>query len=136
MTQRKQPAAPCVPREGANYCDQPAFEFECFALLGREVGEADARHRLGQFFGDARLWLDEMRAGSARGDMAALKAGADRLKDASALLGLARLAAISRELEQVAASADISRVETLRHGASAALHDAQPFIDEVLAAAL
>jgi hypothetical protein len=85
--------------------------------------------------GQARLLLDALRAGSARGDLPALRAGAEALRDASGLLGLARLAAISRELEQVAARSGFDRIEPLRHAASAALHDAQPFIDKVLATA-
>jgi HPt (histidine-containing phosphotransfer) domain-containing protein len=125
---RRQPGAALV------YRDQPAFEYESFALLSRRIGVDESRRRLAGFMREARFLLDDLCAGSARGDMTSLKALADRLKGPSARLGLARLAAISRELEQVAAGAGVDRIETLRHAASEALHDAQPFIDEVLAA--
>jgi hypothetical protein len=102
-------------------------------MLARRVGEADARRRLGESMPWARLLLDEMRAGSARGHLPAPRAAA-QLRDASALLGLAGLAAIARDLEQAAARSGFDRIDTLRHAARAALHDSQPFIDEVLAA--
>ncbi len=122
-------------KDHAFYNDQPAFEFECFAVLGLEIGEDDARQLLNDFMGDARHRLNDMRACCARQEMLALKEAAHALKSSSAMLGLARLAAISRELEHVIAHQDFDRVETLNHAANTAFHDARPFIDEVLQAA-
>src|SRR5208337_3963068 len=62
------------------YRDQPAFEYESFALLSRRIGEDESRRRLAEFMREARLLLDETCAGSARGDMNSLKASADGLK--------------------------------------------------------
>ncbi len=122
-------------KHSAFYNDQPAFEFECFAVLGNEIGEDDARQLLNEFIADARHRLDDMRGCFARQEMLALKDAAHALKSSSAMLGLARLAAISKELEHVIAHQDFDRVETLNHAANTAFHDATPFIDEALKAA-
>ena len=76
-----------------------------------------------------------MRALLARQEMIPLKEAAHALKSSSAMLGLARLAAVSRELEHVIAAQDYSRVETLNSAANVAFHDAKPFIDEAMLAA-
>jgi len=122
-------------QDSSFYNDQPAFEFECFAVLGKEIGEADARQLLAEFLGDARHRLDDMRGAFARQEMLALKDAAHSLKSSSAMLGLARLAAISKEIEQVIVTKHFDRVENLNHAAHNAFHDARPFIDEVLQAA-
>ena len=117
------------------YHDQPAFEFECFAILGIEIGHEDARELMTEFLADARHRLDDMRALLARQEMISLKEAAHALKSSSAMLGLARLAAVSKELEHVIAAEDYSRVETLNSAANTAFHDAKPFIDEAMLAA-
>jgi HPt (histidine-containing phosphotransfer) domain-containing protein len=76
-----------------------------------------------------------MRGAFARQEMLALKDAAHSLKSSSAMLGLARLAAISKEIEQVIVTKHFDRVENLNHAAHNAFHDARPFIDEVLQAA-
>ncbi len=129
--------APAI--EAANdssfYSDQPAFEFECFAVLGKEIGEEDARQLLSKFMGDARHRLDDMRVAFARQEMLVLKDAAHSLKSSSAMLGLARLSAISREIELVILNKHFDQVENLNHAANTAFHDARPFIDDVLNAA-
>jgi len=120
---------------GARYRESPVFEFECFAILGREIGEDDARRLLADFTGEARRRIDDMRSSLVTRDKRALGQAARALNTVSAMLGMAPLAAISRELERVSAGEDRDGIETLIQAAGAAFHDANPFIEEALAAA-
>ncbi len=60
---------------------------------------------------------------------------AHALKSAAATMGLARLAAIARELEDAAQREDAPRCESLGAAARAAFDEARPFVAEILSAA-
>ena len=60
---------------------------------------------------------------------------AHALKSAAATMGLARLAAIARELEEAARRENAAQAQDLGKAARAALDDARPHVDKILSAA-
>ena len=119
----------------AKYRENPAFEFESFAILGRQIGEDDARRLLTHFADEARYRLDDLRLSLVKRDKVTLGQTAQALNGLSAILGLALLASISKELERIADGDNFDRIDMLIQAAGAAFEGANPFIEEVLAAA-
>lgn len=76
---------------------------------------------------------DGKRLGSER--LIAPRREAHALKSAAATMGLARFAAIARELEDAARRDDSSGVESLGAAARAAFDEARPLVAEILSAA-
>jgi hypothetical protein len=124
----------CVSPIETGYREPPAFEFESFATLGLNLGEADARRLLAQFLDDGLQRLENMRAMLDDGQIGGVHDSALALNCACAALGLARLASIAGELAEIVATKDFGRIEMLSHAARAAFVDARPFIDEALTA--
>ncbi len=132
------PAPPASPRLGAAtapHHDDPAFEYESFALLGAEVGAEDARLLLRDFMENASARLDLLEGAGGGSALEAVGREAHALKSSAAMMGLARLAAIARELEAAALRADAVDAEDLKTAARAAFDDARPFVAEILSAA-
>jgi CheY-like chemotaxis protein/HPt (histidine-containing phosphotransfer) domain-containing protein/anti-sigma regulatory factor (Ser/Thr protein kinase) len=133
---------PSVGCATAPHHDEPAFEFEPFALLGAEIGAQDARLLLRDFMHDASARLDILEAELRKGELSVLTSSlkkmgqeAHALKSSAAMMGLARLAAVARELEAAALREDAPGAETLGNAARAAFDDARPFVAEILSAA-
>jgi HPt (histidine-containing phosphotransfer) domain-containing protein len=123
------------PRIGATAApnhDEPAFEFESYALLGAEIGDEDARDLLREFMHHAQSRLDLIESGLG---LPGVKEEAHALKSSAAMMGLARLATIARELEAAAKRDDASGAASLRAAARAAFDDARPYVAEILSAA-
>jgi HPt (histidine-containing phosphotransfer) domain-containing protein len=123
------------PRPKPRYRENPAFEFESFAILGRQIGEDDARRLLTDFADEARYRLDDLRESLVKRDKITLGQTAQALNGLSAILGLALLASISQELQRLAEGDNFDRIDMLIQAAGAAFEGANPFIEEVLAAA-
>jgi signal transduction histidine kinase/DNA-binding response OmpR family regulator len=115
--------------------DAPAFHADAYQILAKEFGQEDTRQLLAEFMADARERLETIEADIASRKFPAIKNQAHVLKSSAAMLGLARLAQISRELEAAAAKEDWSQVAHLSLAASKALHDAEHPIADVLEAA-
>jgi len=122
-------------RPRPSFRENPAFEFESFAILGRQIGEDDARRLLTNFTDEARYRLDDLRESLVKRDRITLGHTAQALNGLSAILGLALLASISKELESLADGDNFDRIDMLIQAAGAAFEGANPFIEEVLAAA-
>ncbi len=127
---RPAPAAQQEP-EGA----EPAFAFDSFALLGAEIGAEDARALLRAFMTDASARLTILDAELRKGELRVPRQQAHALKSSAAMMGLARLAAIARELEEAARRDDAPEAQNLGRAARAALDDARPQVDKILSAA-
>ena len=113
----------------------PAFAPDSFALLGAEIGAEDARALLGAFMEDASARLKIIDSELRKGALNVPLQEAHALKSSAATMGLARLAAIARELEAAARREDARKAETLGHAARAAFDEAKPYIAEILSAA-
>jgi len=129
-----QTAAPPPGEASGSELEAPAFAFESFALLGAEVGGADARVLLSDFMTDASARLEILEAELRKGELREPGRQAHALKSSAASLGLARLAAIARELEAAAGREDAPHVETLGLAARAALDEARSHVAKILAA--
>jgi len=114
---------------------EPAFALESFALLGAAVGEEDARVLLGDFMKDAAARLQILEAELRKGELRVPRMEAHALKSSAAMMGLARLAAIARELEEAASHNNAPEAQNLGQAARAALDDARPHIEKILTAA-
>ena len=119
----------------AEIADEPAFVFENYAVLGAEMGEQDARELLVDFMTDAHVRLETMRTHLEDDRLVRLSEEAHALKSSAAMMGLARLSAVSLALEHAAARADRDAAQNLNQAARTAFDDARPFVDEVLLAA-
>ena len=115
--------------------EAPAFHAGAYQSLAKELGDDDARQLLTEFMADARERLETIETDIASRQLTAIKNQAHALKSSAAMLGLARLAQISRELEAVAAKEDWSRVADLSLAANKAFADATPPVADVLEAA-
>jgi signal transduction histidine kinase/HPt (histidine-containing phosphotransfer) domain-containing protein/ActR/RegA family two-component response regulator len=127
--------SPRIGSPDAPHHDEPAFEFESFALLGAEVGAEDARVLLREFMHHAQARLDIIEADLGGGGLRAIGQEAHALKSSAAMMGLARLAVIARELEAAAKRDDSGGADSLRSAARAAFDDARPYVAEILSAA-
>ncbi|MBB4196549.1 signal transduction histidine kinase/HPt (histidine-containing phosphotransfer) domain-containing protein/ActR/RegA family two-component response regulator [Rhodoblastus sphagnicola] len=121
--------------EPAAQVGAPAFAYDSFALLGAEVGPEDARDLLRDFMTDASARLEIIEAELRKGELGVSGREAHALKSSAATMGLARLAAIARELEAAARREDGASAETLGQAARAAFDEARPHVDEILSAA-
>ena len=90
---------------------------------------------LTHFADEARYRLDDLRLSLVKRDKVTLGQTAQALNGLSAILGLALLASISKELERIADGDNFDRIDMLIQAAGAAFEGANPFIEEVLAAA-
>jgi hypothetical protein len=115
--------------------EAPAFHADAYQSLAKELGDEDARQLLAAFMADARERLETIETDIASRQLAAIKTQAHALKASAAMVGLARLAQISRELEAVAAQADWSQVAHLSFAANKAFADAEIPVADVLEAA-
>jgi len=114
---------------------EPAFAADSFALLGAEIGAEDARALLRDFMTDAAARLEILEAELGKGDWVGPRREAHALKSSAATMGLARLAAIARELEEAASREDAPEAASLGQAARTAFDDARPYIDKILSAA-
>jgi HPt (histidine-containing phosphotransfer) domain-containing protein len=99
------------------------------------MGEQDARELLVDFMTDAHVRLETMRTHLEDDRLVRLSEEAHALKSSAAMMGLARLSAVSLALEHAAARADRDAAQNLNQAARTAFDDARPFVDEVLLAA-
>lgn len=134
------PARPAPTAQKTPDAPQPAFAQEpfaqnSFALLGAEIGAEDARALLRAFMKDAAARLEILEAELRKGELRVPGQQAHALKSSAATMGLARLAAIARELEEAARRDNAAEARTLGQAARAALEEARPQIDQILSAA-